>query len=53
MERGGDECKDNTHRIRENKFGISWCVKCGRLFGTAIDRKKLNEEDKKYYERIR
>lgn len=25
-------CEDNKHRIRDNKFGITWCTKCGRLF---------------------
>ena len=24
-------CENNFHKILENKFGISWCVRCGRL----------------------
>lgn len=49
------ECKDNAHRIRENNFGVTWCVKCGRLFQSSRGRfetkpiKKLTKEDEKYY----
>lgn len=25
-------CPDNKHKPRDNKFGVTWCVKCGRLF---------------------
>ena len=25
-------CKDNEHLPRDNKLGVTWCIKCGRLF---------------------
>jgi hypothetical protein len=25
-------CKDNKHKPRDNKFGVTWCIICGRLF---------------------
>ena len=27
-----NNCKPNEHIQRDNKFGVTWCVKCGRLF---------------------
>ena len=26
------ECLKGKHKIRDNRFGVTWCVKCGRLF---------------------
>jgi len=39
------ECKDNKHKRRDNKFGVTWCVKCGRLFNKPSG-KPLLESDK-------
>jgi hypothetical protein len=39
------DCKENEHKPRDNKFGITWCVKCGKLFIKTCG-KELKEEDK-------
>lgn len=39
------ECEPNKHKPRDNKYGVTWCVKCGRLF-TKPCGKPLKEEDK-------
>lgn len=39
------ECKTNEHKRRDNEFGVTWCVKCGRLF-TKPSGKPLLESDK-------
>lgn len=26
------DCSPNNHKQRDNDFGVTWCVKCGRLF---------------------
>lgn len=39
------ECKNDNHRPRNNKYGITWCVKCGRLF-TKPCEKDLVKTDK-------
>ena len=39
------ECETNRHKQRDNDFGITWCVKCGRLF-TKPCGKPLQETDK-------
>jgi hypothetical protein len=31
-------CQKGKHKLRENKFGVTWCVRCGLLsttIGTA------------------
>lgn len=38
------DCKDK-HKIRDNAFGVTWCVNCGRLFTTPCDI-LLKQEDK-------
>jgi len=40
------ECKQDKHKPRNNKFGITWCVNCGRLFTKPCD-KDLQESEKK------
>lgn len=42
------ECKPNEHKRRDNKFGVTWCVKCGRLF-TKPSGKELQENDKNIF----
>lgn len=39
------ECEPNRHKARDNAFGVTWCVKCGRLF-TKPCGKPLQESDK-------
>lgn len=39
------ECKNDKHKPRNNKFGITWCVKCGRLFNKPGE-KDLQDNDK-------
>lgn len=39
------DCPPNKCKQRDNKFGVTWCVKCGRLF-TKPCGKELNEQDK-------
>jgi len=45
------ECKENQHKRRDNKYGITWCVKCGRLF-TKPSNILLLESDKVYYTKV-
>jgi hypothetical protein len=39
------DCPNEKHKPRNNKLGITWCVRCGRLF-TKPCAKELEEEDK-------
>ena len=39
------ECPPDKHKPRDNKLGVTWCVKCGRLF-TRPCGKDLKETDK-------
>jgi len=39
------ECKNEKHVIRDNKFGITWCIRCGRLF-TKPSEKPITPEDR-------
>ena len=38
-------CKKEIHIRRDNKFGVTWCIRCGRLFNNPCG-KKLTKEDK-------
>lgn len=38
------ECKNDIHKPRDNKYGITWCVRCGRLFNKPCE-KELKKED--------
>lgn len=40
------ECDSDKHQQRDNKFGVTWCVKCGRLF-TKPCNKQLSQSDLK------
>jgi len=48
------DCEDGKilHRRRDNKFGVTWCTRCGRLFtrscGKSLDDDKqlMTEETK-------
>lgn len=37
------KCKNGIHRLRDNKFGVTWCVDCG-LLSTKSSGKPLNQE---------
>lgn len=39
------ECLPDKHKQRDNKFGVTWCVKCGRLLIKPCG-KPLLESDK-------
>lgn len=32
------ECKPDKHKPRDNKMGITWCIRCGRLFTKPCGR---------------
>ena len=36
------KCEKGIHKLRENKFGVVWCVKCGLLSNTS-NAPKLQE----------
>ena len=36
------------HVRRDNKFGTTWCIRCGRLF-TKSSGKEITEEDKEMF----
>ena len=40
-----DNCQNDKHKARDNKMGVTWCVRCGRLF-TKPCGKELTEQDK-------
>ena len=42
------ECLPDKHKRRDNKFGVTWCVKCGQLF-TRPSGVPLQESDKVVY----
>jgi hypothetical protein len=33
------ECKNEIHVVRTNDFGVTWCLRCGRLFNKSVDKK--------------
>lgn len=39
-------CHSGKHKLRENKFGVVWCVHCGLLSTAVGNIQKLTEEDK-------
>lgn len=39
-------CQKGKHKLRENKFGVTWCVRCGLLSTTIGTAQLLEEEDK-------
>jgi hypothetical protein len=42
------ECKNENHVQRDNAFGVTWCIRCGRLFNKPSD-KPLTEKDSKLW----
>ncbi len=39
-------CQSGKHKLRENKFGVVWCVHCGLLSTSVGSVSMLKEEDK-------
>lgn len=39
-------CAKGKHKLRENSFGIVWCVKCGLLSTSVGNVPKLSDDDK-------
>lgn len=42
------KCNKGAHKIRENRFGISWCTVCG-LLSNKSTKEQLKEEEKEIY----
>jgi hypothetical protein len=40
------DCKTRGHKLRENPFGVTWCMSCGGL-STKPSKKKLDEDTRK------
>ena len=41
------KCNAGKHKLRTNRFGVTWCVYCGVL--SNADAEPLTEEDKVLY----
>lgn len=41
------DCKDKHYR-RDNKYGITWCLRCGRLFTKPSGREITDEDREKF-----
>lgn len=39
-------CKKGKHKLRENEFGVVWCVHCGLLSNSVGGVQKIKEDDK-------
>ena len=39
-------CQKGKHKLRENSFGVVWCVRCGLLSTSVGNSQVLLEEDK-------
>ena len=39
------ETDPNKHKKRDNKFGITWCIRCGKLF-TKPSGKPITKQDR-------
>jgi hypothetical protein len=39
-------CNKGKHKLRENKFGIVWCTRCGLLSNSVGTVQLLQEDDK-------
>lgn len=38
-------CEKRKCKVRTNSYGISWCVRCGKLHGTGIVSEPIKPED--------
>tara|TARA_R110000803_G_scaffold194217_1_gene257224 strand:+ start:26 stop:181 length:156 start_codon:yes stop_codon:yes gene_type:complete len=48
MEKIKRECKNDRHVKRDNKIGVTWCIRCGRLYNKPSG-KTLTKEDKERF----
>ena len=39
-------CAYGHHKVRQNKYGICWCVRCGLLINSTLAFEPLKETDK-------
>lgn len=39
-------CQKGKHKLRENPFGVVWCVRCGLLSTSVGNSQELTDEDK-------
>ena len=39
-------CQKGKHKLRENSFGVVWCVRCGLLSTSVGNSQVLVDEDK-------
>ncbi len=39
------QCQSGKHKLRTNKFGVTWCVRCGLLSNTS-NANPLTDEDR-------
>lgn len=46
FENGLKLCNKGKHKLRENGFGVVFCVRCGLLSTSVGGVEKLKEEDK-------
>ena len=37
-------CNKGKHRLRTNRFGVTWCVVCGLLSNTIADELKCTDK---------
>ena len=37
-------CQKKGHKLRENNFGVVWCVRCGLLSTSVGNVEKLSDE---------
>lgn len=42
------DCKIDKCKARDNKFGVTWCIKCGKLFTKPTFKNLTQEEIEKY-----
>lgn len=39
-------CAYGHHKVRQNKYGVCWCVRCGLLINSTLAFEPLKETDK-------
>lgn len=39
---------NKKHYIRDNKYGVTWCLRCGKLLNKSSGR-EISEEDRKKF----
>jgi len=41
-------CKNNRCKRRDDNFGVTWCIKCGRLFNKPFEKFITEKDINKY-----